>query len=130
MIDFIVSSAVENSNNDNNNSNDNNSDSKDNVNDKKSDKKVNKNNDNNNNTNDKSNDKKQSNQQNNSKNKKKKVVVADMMAGVGPFGVPLAMNNITVFANDLNPESYKYLDKNMRINNCEKYLHTYNMCGR
>jgi tRNA G37 N-methylase Trm5 len=121
LIDFIISTAVEDNGSDSNN----NEKSMDGKADKKTDKK---------NTsekiNDKTNDKKQNNQQNIAKHKKKKVVVADMMAGVGPFGVPLAMNNITVYANDLNPESYKYLDKNMKVNHCEKYLNTYNMCGR
>lgn len=58
------------------------------------------------------------------------VVVADMMAGVGPFAVPLAINRITVYANDLNPESFKYLNKNMKLNHCEKFLHTHNQCAR
>ena len=84
----------------------------------KKDKKFNSNNNSNNNSN------------SNNGNEIKKVVVADMMAGVGPFGVPLAMNNISVYANDLNPASYRYLNTNMRINHCEKYLKTFNMCGR
>lgn len=72
------------------------------------------------------------NDNNNSSHKKNKnnIVVADMMAGVGPFAVPLAMNNITVHANDLNPESFKYLNKNMKMNHCEKFLKTENKCGR
>ena len=88
----------------------------------KKDKKLISNNNNNNNNNNNSNSK--------NGNEIKKVVVADMMAGVGPFGVPLAMNNISVYANDLNPASYRYLNTNMRINHCEKYLKTFNMCGR
>ena len=58
------------------------------------------------------------------------VVVADMMAGVGPFAVPLAINRITVYANDLNPESFKYLNKNLKLNHSEKFLHTHNQCAR
>jgi tRNA G37 N-methylase Trm5 len=119
LIDFIKSSAVE--ENDNN--------SKVNIERKISDEKLDKKIDKKiatDKTNNDANDKKQ----NIPKKKKKKVVVADMMAGVGPFGVPLAMNDITVHANDLNPESYKYLDKNVIVNHCEKFLHTYNSCGR
>ena len=58
------------------------------------------------------------------------VIVADLMAGVGPFAVPLALNRIMVYANDLNPESFKYLNKNMKINHCEKFLSTHNQCAR
>jgi hypothetical protein len=59
-----------------------------------------------------------------------RLIVADMMAGVGPFAVPLAMKNITTFANDLNPASYKYLVENSRSNKCERSLKCFNMCGR
>ena len=100
----IIAESDKNINNDNNKNNNNNKNN------------CNKNNNNNNNT--------------NNNNKNKKIIVADMMAGVGPFGVPLALKNITVYANDLNPASYKYLIINMKINHCEKYLKCYNMCGR
>ena len=60
------------------------------------------------------------------------MVVADLMAGVGPFAVPLtahAATNITVHANDLNPESFKYLQINAKKNKCDR-LHCYRMDGR
>lgn len=44
------------------------------------------------------------------------IVVADLMAGVGPFAVPLGLRGATVYANDLNPESYKWLAFNAGAN--------------
>lgn len=62
--------------------------------------------------------------------------VADIMAGVGPFAVPLTSSSklknpskIIVHANDLNPSSYQYLNVNSKSNKCNT-LHTYNMDGR
>lgn len=43
-------------------------------------------------------------------------VLADVMAGVGPFAMPAAKKGCGVLANDLNPESYKYLDINIKNN--------------
>ena len=60
------------------------------------------------------------------------LVVADLMAGVGPFAVPLTArkdHNVVVYANDLNPASYKYLKINSEKNKC-KNLHCYNEDGR
>lgn len=61
-------------------------------------------------------------------------IVADIMAGVGPFAIPLTaakfnITNIAVHANDLNPSSHKHLNINRKNNKC-KNLHTYNIDGR
>lgn len=75
------------------------------------------------------------------------LIVADLMAGVGPFAVPLALSNmsakesasnpnrrkLSVFANDLNPASYAALNTNRQINNIGSSsgsLSTFNTCGR
>ena len=40
-----------------------------------------------------------------------------MMCGVGPFAVPAAKHRqCVVYANDLNPSSYKYLCENVKRN--------------
>ena len=44
-------------------------------------------------------------------------VIADVFAGVGPFALPAAKKGCAVLANDLNPESYKYLQENITHNN-------------
>ncbi|KAF4525841.1 hypothetical protein B566_EDAN011546 [Ephemera danica] len=47
---------------------------------------------------------------------KKGDVLYDVFAGIGPFSVPAAKKGVQVFANDLNPESYKWLQHNMKLN--------------
>ena len=42
--------------------------------------------------------------------------VADVMAGVGPFAVPAGKKRVFVWANDLNPESYKAMVTNIKLN--------------
>jgi tRNA (guanine37-N1)-methyltransferase len=66
-----------------------------------------------------------------------KTIVADIMAGVGPFAVPLTTRHksqhehVIVHANDLNPESFKYLLQNAKVNKCAPdRLISYNMDGR
>ena len=69
----------------------------------------------------------------------KSCIVADAMAGVGPFAVPLTSSNsphfhktpIICHANDLNPVSYKYLQMNAKLNKCfADRLETYNLDAR
>jgi tRNA (guanine37-N1)-methyltransferase len=55
--------------------------------------------------------------------KRPTAVVADMFAGVGPFSVPLAKSRALVYANDLNPESYKYLVENAKLNKLSAAKH-------
>lgn len=43
-------------------------------------------------------------------------VVVDVFAGVGPFALPAAKGGCVVFANDLNPESFKWLKHNIEHN--------------
>lgn len=44
------------------------------------------------------------------------VCEGDMFAGVGPFAVPLARKGISVFANDLNPKSFEWMEVNAKKN--------------
>ena len=53
----------------------------------------------------------------------------DVFAGVGPFAVPAAKKGITVLANDLNPESYKWLNENAK-QKLNAPLLTFNIDGR
>lgn len=43
-------------------------------------------------------------------------IVFDLFAGVGPFSVPAAKAKCKTYANDLNPECYKWLGINMKRN--------------
>ncbi|KAF9168000.1 tRNA(m(1)G37)methyltransferase [Actinomortierella ambigua] len=60
--------------------------------------------------------------------------VCDVMAGVGPFALPAAKKGCLVYANDLNPTSYKYMTENAKLNRIETgeghNLHLYNLDGR
>lgn len=57
-------------------------------------------------------------------------VLYDVFAGVGPFSVPAAKKKCSVLANDLNPESYKWLQHNMKRNKCQNMAKTFNKDGR
>lgn len=43
-------------------------------------------------------------------------VLFDIFCGVGPFAIPAAKRGCRVYANDLNPESFKWLNHNAKIN--------------
>ncbi|EGW35503.1 uncharacterized protein SPAPADRAFT_58742 [Spathaspora passalidarum NRRL Y-27907] len=57
-------------------------------------------------------------------------VVGDVFAGVGPFAVPAGRKEVIVLANDLNPESYKYLQENITLNNAGLFTRAFNLDGR
>ncbi|XP_008564161.1 PREDICTED: tRNA (guanine(37)-N1)-methyltransferase [Galeopterus variegatus] len=57
-------------------------------------------------------------------------VLFDIFAGVGPFAIPVAKKNCTVFANDLNPESYKWLMHNCKLNKVDQKVKVFNLDGK
>ncbi|KAB1201404.1 tRNA (guanine(37)-N1)-methyltransferase 2 [Morella rubra] len=56
--------------------------------------------------------------------------ICDMFAGVGPFAIPAAQKGCVVYANDLNPESIRYLKINAEINKVDDLVCAYNMDAR
>ena len=61
---------------------------------------------------------------------KPKEILVDAFCGVGPLAIRAAKQQITTYANDLNPDCYKYLVENSKVNKVEKYLKAYNMDAR
>ncbi|RIA96453.1 Met-10+ like-protein [Glomus cerebriforme] len=61
---------------------------------------------------------------------KKGEYICDVFAGVGPFAIPTAKKGCIVYANDLNPMSYKYLQENILLNKVNNKIHPYNLDGR
>lgn len=57
-------------------------------------------------------------------------VLADVMAGVGPFAVPAAKKGSWVLANDLNPHCFASLEKNCSLNHVERHLQASCLDGR
>ncbi|GFT34902.1 hypothetical protein NPIL_541571 [Nephila pilipes] len=57
-------------------------------------------------------------------------LVYDVFAGVGPFAIPLAKQKCQVHANDLNPDSYKWLCHNANLNKVTQYVRAYNLDGK
>lgn len=56
--------------------------------------------------------------------------VFDVFAGVGPFAIPAARMGANILANDLNPESYRWLQHNCKLNKVEGRVRTFNLDGR
>jgi tRNA (guanine37-N1)-methyltransferase len=61
---------------------------------------------------------------------KKRDYICDVFAGVGPFAIPAAKKGCIVYANDLNPMSYKYLQDNILLNKVNNKIYPYNLDGR
>ncbi|KAI1263039.1 Met-10+ like-protein-domain-containing protein [Xylariaceae sp. FL1019] len=57
-------------------------------------------------------------------------VVCDVMAGIGPFAIPAGKKDVFVWANDYNPESYRYLAENIRRNKVSQHVRPFNEDGR
>lgn len=57
-------------------------------------------------------------------------VLYDVFAGVGPFAIPAARKGCAVFANDLNPHSFAWLNHNVKLNKVADKVTTYNLDGR
>ncbi|KAK7330195.1 hypothetical protein VNO77_24382 [Canavalia gladiata] len=56
--------------------------------------------------------------------------ICDMFAGIGPFAIPAAQKGCIVYANDLNPDSIRYLRINAEINKVDDRVYAYNMDAR
>eukprot|EP00884_Botryococcus_braunii_P009386 jgi/Botrbrau1/18449/Bobra.0072s0032.2 len=56
--------------------------------------------------------------------------VLDIMAGIGPFAIPAAQRNCRVYANDLNPRSYHWLQTNIALNKVAGRVLPFCMDGR
>lgn len=48
-------------------------------------------------------------------------VICDVMAGIGPFAVPAGKRGVFVWANDYNPESFKYLEDAISRNKVNRF---------
>lgn len=53
---------------------------------------------------------------------KKTDIVADMFCGVGPYVIPAAQKGCMCYANDLNPDCYRFLQHNIEINHVPFYI--------
>jgi tRNA (guanine37-N1)-methyltransferase len=56
-------------------------------------------------------------------------VLYDVFAGIGPFSVPAAHKGVKVLANDLNPESCKWLRENAQSNKVGSNIDIFNKDG-
>ncbi|KAK5987583.1 tRNA (guanine(37)-N1)-methyltransferase [Cladobotryum mycophilum] len=56
-------------------------------------------------------------------------VLVDVMAGIGPFAAPAGKKGVFVWANDKNPESYKYLTEAIKRNKVSEFVKPFNYDG-
>lgn len=57
-------------------------------------------------------------------------IICDMFAGIGPFAIPAAQKGCIVYANDLNPDSIRYLKINAETNKVDNRVRAYNIDAR
>ncbi|PIN24835.1 tRNA (guanine(37)-N(1))-methyltransferase [Handroanthus impetiginosus] len=57
-------------------------------------------------------------------------IICDMFAGIGPFAIPAAQKGCQVYANDLNPDSVRYLKINADVNKVANLVRAYNLDAR
>lgn len=58
-------------------------------------------------------------------------ILFDIFCGVGPFSIPAAKRKCKVYANDLNPDSFKWLNHNAKANKVKMSLFkSYNIDGK
>jgi len=60
----------------------------------------------------------------------KEDIICDMFCGIGPFAVPAGKRGCKVYANDLNPESYRWLEENVQLNKVDKQVSCFNLDAR
>ena len=63
----------------------------------------------------------------------KNQVLCDAFCGVGPLALRACKKGVKVYANDLNPDAYEYLNNNIKLNKLNKgnfVIKTYNMDAR
>ncbi|MBY9007094.1 MAG: class I SAM-dependent methyltransferase family protein [Candidatus Lokiarchaeota archaeon] len=50
--------------------------------------------------------------------------IVDLFAGVGPFSIQIAKNNdVNIYCFDINPDAFKYLNKNIKLNKLKGTIH-------
>lgn len=55
-------------------------------------------------------------------------ILFDVFCGIGPFSIPAAKKKCMVYANDLNPESVKWLKENIKLNKIlNDHIQVFNM---
>ncbi|CAM8953288.1 unnamed protein product [Rhodiola kirilowii] len=57
-------------------------------------------------------------------------IICDMFTGIGPFAIPAAQRGCLVYANDLNPDSIRYLKINATVNKVDDHICAYNLDAR